>query len=332
MRPSTRLRFTALLTLPSLLFAACADDDETDSPSALGNNVSAVQCTQVEWHKSEPSDFADFPDLSQDLLQEPKVHLNDCDLPPSDLRTVDLIKGTGPAVPSGAEVTVNYVGVTFPEGEQFDSSWERNEPISFPLDRVITGWQEGIPGMQVGGRRVLLIPSDLAYEKKGFPPTIGPDHALVFVVDLLAYDDSAMPSILSNDGNAPKQVSFPSEKIPAAISKKPVIAVNTQKNPPKAPVVEDLVLGTGATVQADSTIVTNMLTILWSTGKENLSTWDSSAATEIDLSSEFIVEGLAESIQGMKVGGRRKIILPPDARAPRQETIIYVIDVLEIKS
>jgi peptidylprolyl isomerase len=108
--------------------------------------------------------------------------------PPTKLVTKDLVPGTGQTVKSGQTVTVNYVGVLYKTGKEFDSSWSRNQPSTFPLTPggVISGWVQGIPGMKVGGRRELIIPAGLAYGKTGRPPTIPPNSALVFVVDLLS--------------------------------------------------------------------------------------------------------------------------------------------------
>jgi peptidylprolyl isomerase len=106
---------------------------------------------------------------------------------PKKLVIKDLIKGTGKAVTSPTQsVTVNYVGVLYKGGKEFDSSWSRHEPSTFPLTGVIAGWTQGIPGMKVGGRRELIIPAELAYKKAGRPPTIPPNAPLVFVIDLLA--------------------------------------------------------------------------------------------------------------------------------------------------
>ena len=105
---------------------------------------------------------------------------------PTELVTEDLVVGDGEEVPAGATVTVQYVGVLL-DGTKFDSSFDRGEPITFPLSGVIPGWTEGIPGMHVGGRRLLVIPSDLAYGPAGYPPVIGPDEPLVFVVDMISF-------------------------------------------------------------------------------------------------------------------------------------------------
>lgn len=120
------------------------------------------------------------------LSKEPKV------TPPSGpapakLETKELIAGTGAEAKAGDTVTVNYVGILYKGGKEFDASWKRNEPFSFTLGKgqVIPGWDQGIPGMKVGGRRELIIPAALAYGAKGSPPTIPPNAPLVFVVDLL---------------------------------------------------------------------------------------------------------------------------------------------------
>lgn len=107
--------------------------------------------------------------------------------PPQRLVEEELIEGTGTIAKAGDEVTVNYVGVDFETGEQFDASWDHGEPFTFELGAgmVIPGWEEGVAGMRVGGRRMLVVPPDLAYGETGAPPAIAPEATLVFVVDLL---------------------------------------------------------------------------------------------------------------------------------------------------
>ncbi len=107
---------------------------------------------------------------------------------PAKLVTKDLVVGTGKTVKAGQTVTVNYVGVLYKNGKEFDSSWKNGQPATFPLTQggVIQGWVDGIPGMKVGGRRELIIPAGLAYGKKGSGTTIPPNSPLVFVVDLLS--------------------------------------------------------------------------------------------------------------------------------------------------
>jgi peptidylprolyl isomerase len=103
---------------------------------------------------------------------------------PEDLVIEDLIVGTGDEVQPGDTVTIHYVGVEYEEGEEFDSSWSRGEPATFPLGMLVKGWQEGIPGMKVGGRRVLICPPHKAYGPAGGGHFLS-GKTLIFVIDLL---------------------------------------------------------------------------------------------------------------------------------------------------
>lgn len=107
---------------------------------------------------------------------------------PTDLLIEDLIEGTGEEAKAGQTATVHYVGVGVTSGEEFDSSWNRNEPFSFPLGAgyVIQGWDKGVVGMKIGGRRRLVIPAHLGYGNQGAGGVIAPGETLIFVVDLLA--------------------------------------------------------------------------------------------------------------------------------------------------
>jgi len=105
--------------------------------------------------------------------------------PPTKLVVKDLIKGTGPAATASSTVTVQYVGILYKGGKQFDASWNdgQGKPVSFPLSGVIKGWEQGIPGMRVGGRRELIIPPSLAYGSTA-QAKIPANSTLVFVIDL----------------------------------------------------------------------------------------------------------------------------------------------------
>jgi len=106
---------------------------------------------------------------------------------PSDLQVTDITVGDGTEATKGSTVSVHYVGVTHSGGEEFDASWNRGEPLRFPLGvgYVIPGWDTGVQGMKVGGRRQLVIPPHLAYGERGAGGVIGPNESLIFVVDLL---------------------------------------------------------------------------------------------------------------------------------------------------
>ena len=106
---------------------------------------------------------------------------------PADLEIVDITVGDGQEAQPGQTVVVHYVGVSFSSGKEFDSSWNRNSPFDFRLGarEVISGWDLGVAGMRVGGRRQLTIPARLAYGDRGAGGAIKPGETLVFVVDLL---------------------------------------------------------------------------------------------------------------------------------------------------
>ena len=121
-----------------------------------------------------------------DLETKPEVTVPDA--PATELVSDEIVEGDGAEAKAGDEIEVEYVGVAQSTGTEFDSSWERDEPFSFPLGggQVIPGWDEGLVGMKEGGRRLLVIPGDQAYGPTGQPPDIGPDETLVFAVDLVS--------------------------------------------------------------------------------------------------------------------------------------------------
>jgi peptidylprolyl isomerase len=122
--------------------------------------------------------------------EKPQVEVPS-DRPPSyQLEIDDLVVGDGDEATAGKKVTVHYVGVAFRSGEEFDASWNRGQPFEFKLGKgqVIPGWDAGVQGMRVGGRRKLTIPSAMAYGARGAGAAIQPHEPLVFVVDLLSVD------------------------------------------------------------------------------------------------------------------------------------------------
>jgi peptidylprolyl isomerase len=169
--PLPRRRTLALgLACAALAVAGCGDD--SDSESAATPEPTATETATPEA----------TPEPTKPKVAKPKGK------PPKKLVVRDVREGTGPAAQPGQLVQVQYVGVGFENGEQFDASWDRGEPFVFQLGagQVIPGWDQGIAGMKVGGRRKLVIPPELAYGAQGSPPSIGPNETLVFVVDLLA--------------------------------------------------------------------------------------------------------------------------------------------------
>lgn len=122
-------------------------------------------------------------------LERPRIEKPEGDIP-FELGIEDVVVGEGEEATKGRKVTVHYVGVAFRTGEEFDASWNRGQPFEFKLGKgqVIAGWDAGVQGMRVGGRRTLTIPSAMAYGARGAGSVIAPHEPLVFVVDLLAVD------------------------------------------------------------------------------------------------------------------------------------------------
>jgi peptidylprolyl isomerase len=154
----------------ALVAAGCGDDSSTTSSSA-GEETAAKQ--------ADPGEKKTKPTVSAPA-----------GAPPKELTTKDLEEGTGATAKAGDVVTVQYVGVDYKSGKEFDASWDRGEPFSFTLGagEVIPGWDQGIEGMKVGGRRELIIPPELGYGTAGAPPAIPPNETLIFVVDLEAVE------------------------------------------------------------------------------------------------------------------------------------------------
>jgi peptidylprolyl isomerase len=169
------ISIVALCTMLALAGCGGGSDSSTGSteptsPDSTGESTAPVKQSEPPAKKTKPR------------VTVPKG------APPKQLVVKELEEGTGAEAKAGDEVSVQYVGVDYKSGKEFDSSWSRHEPFVFQLGagQVIPGWDQGIEGMKVGGRRELIIPPELAYGEAGSPPAIGPNETLVFVVDLLA--------------------------------------------------------------------------------------------------------------------------------------------------
>jgi len=159
----------------ALVAAGCGSDDDSSTSSSESTATSTASSSESA------------PESSGGKKTKPEVTVPS-GAPPKKLEIEEIEKGTGATAKAGDEVTVQYVGVGYDSEEEFDSSWSRSEPFAFGLGagQVIPGWDQGIEGMKVGGRRELIIPPNLAYGPAGSPPAIGPNETLIFVVDLLA--------------------------------------------------------------------------------------------------------------------------------------------------
>jgi len=169
-----RALLAALAAAALLGFAGCGDDDDS------GDSGSATTATDTAPEPTPP------PETSADTTKKPKVEVPEGE-PPAGLQIKDIKEGDGATAKAGDTVTVQYVGVSYSTGKQFDASWDSGQPFTFPLGagQVIPGWDQGVAGMKVGGRRELTIPPELGYGEAGSPPDIAPNETLIFVIDLL---------------------------------------------------------------------------------------------------------------------------------------------------
>jgi peptidylprolyl isomerase len=172
--PSSRLRVRAAVVLGAVavVLAGCGGTVE-EAPTEV----------EPEAATTETGDPVDAPDAVEMLT----LARADRTEPPAVLEVTDLVVGEGAEAVAGSRVVVQYLGVRWSDGGVFDASWTRGRPFSFDLGAglVIDGWEQGVAGMRVGGRRLLVIPPQLAYGDRGAGSVIGPGETLVFAVDLI---------------------------------------------------------------------------------------------------------------------------------------------------
>jgi peptidylprolyl isomerase len=164
----------------ALFAVACGGDDDGGGGQAAAPEETTTPTATAAPGRINPAS------ISKDLSAKPKIP-KPSGSPPTKLQKADIVKGKGKAAGAGDTVSVQYVGNSWSTGAQFDASWDRGgEPFTFPLGagQVIPGWDEGVAGMRKGGRRLLVIPPDLAYGAQSPSPAIGPNETLIFVVDL----------------------------------------------------------------------------------------------------------------------------------------------------
>jgi peptidylprolyl isomerase len=193
----SRLRLLIVPALAgfALVVAGCGGDDNSNSNSnsnATGTATTQTQTQTTPTQTTPPEQTAPKakkvkPTASEaDAKNKPKVPKGEGKAP-SKLVVQDLIVGKGKKAKAGDVVAVQYVGVLFKNGKEFDASWSRpGQAFQFPLGagQVIPGWDQGVEGMKVGGRRKLIIPPDLGYGAQGYPPDIPANAALIFDIDL----------------------------------------------------------------------------------------------------------------------------------------------------
>jgi peptidylprolyl isomerase len=191
-----RTTTVALLATAAVGVAACGSDNKSTSTASGPAAAEAPATTTVQppdvTVATTPTTSTNAPakptSISKDLTTKPAIP-KPTGTPPTKLVIKDIVKGKGTTARVGKNVTVQYVGVSWSTGQQFDASWDKGQPFQFQLGdpQIIAGWNEGMAGMKPGGRRKLVIPPDLAYGAQG-RPGIAPNETLVFVIDLQRVD------------------------------------------------------------------------------------------------------------------------------------------------
>ena len=298
---------TLSAAIASILLIGCGNNDgESVSTNSSNDTPTPIEIVPT------PTPAGDVD--NSDLTVKPLVTIPPSS-PPTQLIIEDLVVGSGSSVDVGDFLIMDYVGVSYSTGLQFDASWDRGSPFPFELGagRVIQGWDQGIVGMAVGGRRSLTIPSDLAYGENGSGSgSIGPNETLVFVVDLLA--------------SVPANLVKPTEELTLEST------LELQTN--------DLSEGSGAVVQPGNVVYIHYVGVSASSGEQFDSSWDRGRTEFIGYISGAgnVIEGLDQGLLGMQVGGRRTVVIPPDLAygengagdgliAPN-ETLIFTVDLL----
>jgi FKBP-type peptidyl-prolyl cis-trans isomerase len=187
---TTKISIVALLAAGAMALSACGgstNESAADKFARTAEQQAKTQTTVAQDTATAPTATKATPTAGErDLSKKPKIPKSSGP-PPKQLKVEDLIVGNGPAAKNGDKLSVQYVGVLYDNGKQFDSSWDRGKkPLDVTLGagQVISGWEQGLLGMKVGGRRKLTIPPDQAYGAQGQPPSIPGNATLIFEVDL----------------------------------------------------------------------------------------------------------------------------------------------------
>jgi peptidylprolyl isomerase len=296
---SRTTRALLALTISSTLFiAACGGDDSTLFDKTTTEAPSSTEASAT----SDPADLIDEPTVSLPAEM------------PTELVITDLTEGEGEAAVEGSTVYVYYVGVLSENGKRFDGNFGSDPyAVTLGVGAVIDGWDQGLIGMKVGGRRQLDIPADLAYGSAGSGEAIPPDSAISFIVDVVAI----VPPIDAAD--APEITIEGGDNVDALVS-------------------EDLVVGDGDEATTGSNVLVHIIAFNGATGDEIATTWGDPSPVALLLEEGGSLPGLVEGIPGMKVGGRRQLTIPfadafgtegnSDMKLPASTDLVVVIDLL----
>jgi len=313
------------LSITALTLAACGgSDSESESESestTVDTEAEADAETDAATNTASDEESAD-PQVAEDdpAIEEPPANPDkpEVELPeelPTELERTVIEEGTGEAAEIGDTVIVNYVGVRSEDGVEFDNSYDRQPfPVTLGTGSVIAGWEQGLEGAQTGEQVRLDIPSDLAYGEESRGEIIGPNEPLTFVIEVLAVIPATDPA------DAPTEPGV-------ALSAAPGVEVTE---------FEDLTIGDGPALEVGTTAVINYVNFRGDNGVAIESNWE--AVPQPIPFDDSLLPGLLEGMEGMNVGGRRAITIPPEAGfgaegrpqqgLPADTDMIFVVDLL----
>jgi peptidylprolyl isomerase len=260
--------------------------------------------------------------------KEPKVIMPE-GTPPEILANRDVIEGIGHQAAAGSKVTIQYVAADYKTGRKLGkSSWEQGRPLTFTIGKgeVMEGLEQGVEGMEVGDRREMVIPPDLN-TGPGVPAGIPPNTRVIIVADMLRVQEK--PS---------EETSSKGEKTEASKAEKPKVTV-PKGPPPKHLVEKELKKGSGPIAKAGDEVTIRYLGVFYKTGREFGSSWNGLGPFTFTVGTAEVMRGWSLGVEGMRVGGRRELIIPPKLAlgshevdgTPPNSTLVFVIDLLAVK-
>jgi peptidylprolyl isomerase len=259
--------------------------------------------------------------------------------PPDFLALVDQIEGVGGLHYEGDPVTVQFVGYDYETHKKFASSWDEGKPFTFTLGKgeVIPGWEEGLQEIENGDRRELVVP---ASETEGpFPAGIPSGHAAIFVVEPLPTKVAKGKRQGQGKAAPPKKPEHESGQSNSGPKKtKPKVEVPSGP-PPKKLGIKDLEEGSGPAAKPGDEVTVQYVGVNYRTGKQFDASWDRHEPFTFKLGEGYVIEGWEKGIPGMKPGGRRELIIPPELGygysrtegIPPGSTLVFVVDLLAVK-
>jgi len=335
------------LIIPALLvalFAGCGGGSDSTSTTAVKSFRIPVTSPPIVYEKEirakEKSNGLYGPELK---LIKPEG------TPPETIAERDVIEGIGHLAGPESTVTIQYVAFDYKTGKKLGtSSWEQGKPLTFTIGKgeVMEGLELGVEGMEVADRREMVIPPDLNTGPE-VPAGIPQNTRVIIVAEMLRAQEKPAEETSSKSEEKPKEEKSSGSKksgggelSKAEASKitKPKVTV-PQGPPPKKLVVKDLKQGSGPTAKAGDEVTVQYVGVDYKTGKEFDSSWSRNEPFAFNLGAGEVIQGWDQGIEGMKVGGRRELIIPPELAYGSQEagsikpnsTLVFVVDLLAVK-